>query len=72
MNSNSNTIILPRSAIKEGAGFVILPIQRWKKIEEALEDLEMYHSEVLSKEITIRRREKKAVPLERLLKKYHI
>lgn len=73
MSSNdSNTITLPRSAIKEGIGFVVLPLRQWKKIEEALEDLEMHYSESLSKEIAIRRREKKVVPLERLLKKYHI
>lgn len=71
-NHDSNTITLPRSVIKEGAGFVILPLQRWKKIEEALEDLEMYHSESLSKEISLRRGAKKAVPLEGILKKYHI
>lgn len=71
-NHDSNTITLPKSAIREGSGFVILPLQRWKKIEEALEDLEMYHSESLAKEINIRRKEKKVVPLEKILKKYHI
>jgi len=34
--------------------------------------LEMYRSEGLAKEIAKRRSEKKTVPLEKLLKKYHI
>lgn len=66
LNHNSNTITLPRSAFKEGEGVVVLPIRQWKKIEEALEDLEMHRSESFAKEIAKRRKEKKAVPLEKI------
>ena len=65
-------IILPKSAVREKEGIVILPLKKWKKIEEELEDLEMYHSERLAKEIEKRRKEKKSVSLEKLLKKYRI
>ena len=65
-------ITLPKSAIKEKEGIVILPLDKWRKVEEELEDLEMYRSERLAKEIEKRRKEKKAIPLEKLLKKYKI
>jgi len=53
-------------------GVVILPLKKWKEIEEELEDLEMYRSKTLPKEIEKRRKEKKVIPLESLLKKYKI
>jgi len=70
--ANQNTISLPKSVIREKEGIVILPLRKWKMIEEALEDLEMYRSESLAKEIEKRRKEKKTIPLEKLLKKYRI
>jgi hypothetical protein len=72
VNQISKNIILPRSAIREKEGIVILPLKKWREIEEALEDLEMYRSEKLVKEIEKRRKEKETIPLEKLLKKYHI
>jgi len=71
-NQTTKNIVLPKSAIKEKEGVVILPLKKWKKIEGALEDLEMYRSESLAKEISKRRKEKGTVPLEKFLKKYHI
>jgi hypothetical protein len=71
-NQISKNIILPRSAIREKEGIVILPLKKWREIERALEDLEMYRSERLVKEIEKRRKEKETIPLEKLLKKYHI
>jgi len=65
-------ITLPKADIREKEGVVILPLEKWRKIEEKLEDLEMYRSESLAKEIEKRRKEKETVPLEKLLKKYHI
>ena len=65
-------ITLPKSAIREKEGIVILPLKKWRKVEEDLEDLEMYRSERLAKEIEKRRKEKATIPLEELLKKYHI
>jgi len=65
-------IVLPKSAIREKEGIVILPLKKWKKIEEELEDFEMYRSEKLAKEIEKRRKEKETVSLEKLLKKYKI
>lgn len=71
-NQATKNIVLPRSAIREREGIVILSLKKWKEIEKALEDLEMYQSENLAKEIAKRRKEKESVPLKRLLKKYHI
>ena len=53
-------------------GIVILPIEKWEEIERDLEDLEMYRSEKFAKEIAKRRKEKKEIPLEKVLKKYKI
>jgi len=71
-DKSPKNIVVPKSAIKEKEGIVILPLRKWKKIEESLEDLEMYRSKSLAKEIDKRRKAKKTVPLEKLLKKYHI
>jgi len=71
-NQNTNNIVLPRSAIREKEGVVILPLKKWKKVEEALEKLEMYQSESLAREINKRRKDKKTIPLEKVLKQYHI
>ena len=64
-------ITLPKSVIREKEGIVILPLKKWKKIEEELENLEMYRSDRLAKEIEKRRKEKETVSLEKLLKKYN-
>ncbi|MCD6085479.1 hypothetical protein J7J41_00585 [bacterium] len=71
-NRTSKNIVLPKSAIREKEGVVILPLKKWKIIEEQLEDLEMYNSESLAKEIEKRRKSKKTIPLKSLLKKYQI
>lgn len=68
----SKNIVLPKSAIREKEGIVILPLKKWKMIEAQLEDLEMYTSENLAREIEKRRKAKKTIPLKSLLKKYHI
>jgi len=68
----SKHIVLPKSAIREKEGIVILPLKKWKMIEAQLEDLEMYTSENLAREIEKRRKAKKTIPLKSLLKKYHI
>lgn len=71
-SQNTKSIVLPKSAIQGKEGIVILSLKKWKEVEEALEDLEMYQSESLVKDIAKRRKDKKTVPLSRLLKKYHI
>lgn len=71
-NHNTKNIVLPRSAIKEKEGIVILPLRKWKRVEEKLEDLEMYRCERFAREIGKRRKEKETIPLKKLLKKYHI
>ena len=65
-------ITLSKEDIQEKEGVVVLPLKKWEKIEEELEDLEMYRSENLAKEIAKRRQEKKVIPLEKLLNKYHV
>lgn len=72
VNQNTKNIVLPSSTLKREGGIVILSLRKWEKIEQDLEDLEMYRSESLVKEINKRRKEKEAVPLEKLLTKYHI
>ena len=37
-------VVLSKSAIREKEGIVILTLKKWKKIEQDLEDLEMYRS----------------------------
>ncbi len=71
-NQDTNTITLPKSAIEGKQGVVILPLRKWKEVEKDLEDLEMYRSESLAKEINKRRKEKETVSLEKLLKEYRI
>jgi len=71
-NRVSKSIVLPKSAIRGKEGIVILPLKKWKIIEQQLEDLEMYRSEGLAREIEKRRKAKKTIPLKSLLKKYHI
>ena len=67
-----NNIVVPKSTIENEEGVVILPLRKWEEIEQNLEDLEMYRSESLIKEINKRRKEKKTIPLGKILKKYHI
>lgn len=68
-----NTITIPKNLIKIGKeSMVILPLKKWQEIEIELEDLEMYRSVKLMKEIAQRRRKKTVVSLENLLKKYKI
>lgn len=68
-----NTITIPKNLIKIGKeSVVILPLKKWQKIEMELEDLEMYRSVKLTKEIAQRRKEKAVVPLKNLLNKYKI
>lgn len=71
-NHDTKNIVLPRSAIREKEGIVILPLRKWKRVEKELEDLEMYRSERFTREIEKRRKEKETIPLKKLLKKYRI
>lgn len=71
-NHTSKTIAVPRSALQEKEGVIILPLKKWRRIEEELEDLEMYRSTRLAREIEQRRKEKETVSLGTLLKKYRI
>lgn len=67
-----NTIVLPKSIAREKEGVVILSLRKWQKIEEELENLEMYRSETLAKEIQKRRKEKGTIPMKNILKKYRV
>ena len=71
-NQSTKNITLPGSTVERKGGVVILPLRKWERIEQDLEDLEMYRSENLAKEIDKRRKEKETVPIEKVLKKYHI
>lgn len=47
---------------------VILSLKKWKKIQEKLENLEMHCSQDLVGETTKRRKEKKIISLDRIIK----
>lgn len=71
------TIIVKPSAffqnlMKTAEPVVVLPLKKWKNIEDDLEDLEMYRSAGFANEIAKRRKETKTIPLNHLLKKYKI
>ncbi len=68
----AKNITLPKSAFKEKEGVVVLPLKKWRIIETALEDLDMYRSRSLAGEIGKARREKATVSLNSLLKKHSI
>ena len=66
---NSKNITLPRPIINQKEGVVILPLKKWKEIEDKLEDLDMARSKKLAKEIAKARVEVKkgeVVTLEEL------
>ena len=70
-SQNPKNIILPRAAVFKKEGVAILPLKRWKEIEDELEDLEMTKSKKLAKEIAQARAEVKrgkVVTLEELEK----
>ena len=71
-NRISKNIVLPKSAFREREGIVIIPLKKWKEIEEALEDLEMYRSKTFVKAIATSRQEVKrgeTISLKELEKK---
>jgi len=72
-----DTIIAKPNALlqnltKTAEGVVVLPLKKWKSIEDDLEDLEMYRSNNFVKEISDRRKESATIPLTKLLQKYKI
>ncbi|MBM4177533.1 hypothetical protein FJ208_01910 [Candidatus Gribaldobacteria bacterium] len=67
-----NNNILQLQKLISACEVVILPLKKWKNIENDLEDLEMYRSTRLAGEIKERRKDKLTVALDCLLKKYKI
>lgn len=66
--NNKKSITIPRPLFeKEGA--VVLSLQEYERMKE---DLEMLQSKELAKEIAKARKEKKTVPLEKLLKENNL
>jgi len=68
----SINVSIPKSALMSNEGVVVLPMKKWREIEDDLENSQMYLSENLAKEIAERRKDKKTVPLDVLLKKHKI
>lgn len=56
MANSSQTITLPKTLIKRKQGVAILPLEEYEKIRE---DLEMFQSRSLAKEIEMARKEAK-------------
>ena len=71
-NAILDNIILRVPKSIQNKGMVILPLRHWRKIAEDLEDLAMYRSKKLAKEIAVRRNYKKSIPLKKILEKYKI
>lgn len=72
MANNSNTITLPKTLIKRKEGIAILPLEEYERIKE---DLEMFQSKRLAKEIEKARKEVergKIIPLEELERKLNL
>ncbi len=76
MNMNTETITknnsLKKLFLNAADGMVVLPLKKWRAIEEDLENLEMYRSVNFANEIAKRRKETRTTPLSRVLKKYKI
>lgn len=67
------TITIAEKSIKiNKEPVVVLSLKKWEMIESELEDLEMYRSASLVKEIAKRRKEKTTISLKNILKKHRI
>lgn len=53
-NRNMQTITLPKSALREKEGVVILPLEKWQKIEDERRELRLAFQAVLSGELALR------------------
>ena len=62
-------ITLPNALIRKKHGIAILPLEEYEKMKE---DLEMFYSKNLAKDIEKARKEKRTVSLEKLLKEHNL
>ncbi|MBT9169657.1 MAG: hypothetical protein DDT19_03020 [Syntrophomonadaceae bacterium] len=72
MTNSSKTITLPKTLIRRKEGVAILPLEEYERIKE---DLEMFQSKRLAKEIEKARKEAKAgkvISLEELERKLNL
>ena len=69
MATQTKNIILPSTLIRKKQGIAILPLEEYEKMKE---DLEMFQSKTLTKDIEKARKEKKTVSLEKLLKEHNL
>ena len=69
MATQTKNIILPSTLIRKKQGIAILPLEKYEKMKE---DLEMFQSKTLAKDIEKARKEKKTVSLEKLLKEHNL
>ena len=65
---SKNLITLPKPLLRK-EGIVVLPLEKYEKLKE---ELEMVQSNKLAKDIEKARKEKRTVPLERLLKEHNL
>ena len=61
-------VILPDILIRRKQGIAILPLEEYERMKE---DLEMFQSRNLAKDIEKARKEKKTISLEKLLKEHN-
>jgi hypothetical protein len=53
-NRNIQTITLPRSAFRKREGVVVLPLEKWQRIEDERRELCLAFQAVLSGELALR------------------
>lgn len=56
-NKTTKNITLPKSAIREKEGVVILPLKRWKKIEKENLELRLVLEAILSGELALQKKQ---------------
>ncbi len=56
-NQTTKNIILPKSAMREKEGVVILPLKKWKKIEKENLELRLAIEAILSGELALQKKQ---------------
>jgi len=67
-----NSISILKDAVREQGGMVVLPLEKWQKIEMILKDAAIQGSQSLADDIAERRRDNQSVSLDSILEKYKI
>lgn len=69
VNQITKNITIPKALVRKKQGTAILPLEGYERMKE---DLEMFQSKKLVRDIEKARKEKRSVPLEKLLKEHNL